>query len=424
MEKVASQNAPSVYVVIPHFIIGGMFWFIAVVLLSLSPEMLLGHYFNNKLLAVTHLIIFGWINMIIFGTLYQLLPVILEVKIFSEKLAMLSLGSLTIGAILLPIAFWNFWLNVFMHIAIGFLLFSVTIFSINVFFTENSKKSNIEKLFIRTSTLWLLFTVIVGTMLAINLTHPYLPVSHIELLKLHAHAGIIGWFFQLVMGVGSKLFPMFLVSHQVDRKNIKGSYYFTNIGLVLLIISLYFQAQWGIVVSAFIVMLGVFQYLTFLFKTYHRRVKRKLDTPMKQSMIAFLWFLLIPLILLIIWILKNTSSELITPISIVYGSVWLVGFFSSLIMGQTFKILPFIVWLEIYKNRKDKEKMIYPKDLYYDHWFRWQLWFFNIGMMIILAGILVQKKMLIPIGGSGLIVASILYNLNMLRVIFYEKLKI
>lgn len=42
----------------------------------------------------------------------------------------------------------------------------------------------------------------------------------IKELKLHAHAGIVGWFIQLITGVGSRLLPMFMASYGLDSRNL------------------------------------------------------------------------------------------------------------------------------------------------------------------------------------------------------------
>ena len=80
MTQIASENAPSPMVVVPHYIFGGLTLLIVSLLIVFHPEAFTQHFFNPKLLAISHLLALGWISMIIFGALYQLLPVILEVK--------------------------------------------------------------------------------------------------------------------------------------------------------------------------------------------------------------------------------------------------------------------------------------------------------------------------------------------------------
>ncbi|GAB1450240.1 hypothetical protein MASR2M47_02960 [Draconibacterium sp.] len=210
--QIASQNAPSPKVVVPHYVFGGVILFLTSVLIVFYPAAFTQHFFSAQLLAITHLLVLGWITMIIFGALYQLLPVIMEVKLYSEQLAKFSFALLGVGTVLLAFAFWRFSFGVVMYVAGSLIVISVILFVINVLRTaQSSSKNVVERTFIVSSVIWLLFTVLAGLALAVNLSHPYLKVSHIELLKLHAHAGLVGWFIQLIIGVSSKLLPMFMV---------------------------------------------------------------------------------------------------------------------------------------------------------------------------------------------------------------------
>ena len=75
-----------------------------------------------------------------------------------------------------------------------------------------SKHENVHAFFVFTAALWLLATATVGLMMVYNFTYPLMPKGSLDYLPLHAHIGIVGWFLLLVMGVGSRLIPMFLIS--------------------------------------------------------------------------------------------------------------------------------------------------------------------------------------------------------------------
>src|SRR5262245_20052763 len=62
----------------------------------LAPE-LSGHYYHPRLLALTHAVTLGWITVAIMGASYQLLPVVLERPIWSERLAHWQLAILAVG---------------------------------------------------------------------------------------------------------------------------------------------------------------------------------------------------------------------------------------------------------------------------------------------------------------------------------------
>lgn len=421
MHGITSENAPSPSVVISHFIAGGLFFFTATLLMAFFPNAFTEHYFNFKLLSITHLFVLGWITMVIFGALYQLIPVIMETKLFSELLAKISFYCLVFGASSLSISFWNSWLATGLHISATILSLAILCFMLNVLITAiKAEKKSIESRFIITSVIWLLFTAIAGILLAINLTKPFLSTPHLELLKLHAHAGIIGWFLQLIMGVGSRLLPMFMVAHQLHRKSQNIAYFALNIGLILGVLALFFQIKWAIFMAIIIVMIGILSFLYFLYNAYHHRIKKQLDIGMKQSAIAFIMLCLPLLFALTFFVEYPTIKQFAIPISIAYITALIIGVVSTLVMGQTYKTLPFIVWLKVYRSRIGKGKNPFPKDLYDEKIAIFQTWGFTLSFGIFLIGIISQYILVLQIGSIGMALVVLMYNINLFKIIFHK----
>lgn len=421
MNQIASQNAPSPKVVIPHYAFGGLTWLAVTLLIVFNPEAFTQHFFNPELLAITHLLVLGWITMIIFGALYQLLPVIMEVKLYSEPFAIASFIMLGMGTILLAFAFWQFSFGAILFVGATFVVLAVVLFVANVLFTaRSSTKKVIERTFIVTSAIWLLFTVLAGLTLAINQVYPFLKTSQIELLKLHAHAGIVGWFMQLIIGVSSKLLPMFMVSHHVNAKKLKVAYFAINLGLIAGLLSLFFQIKSGVILSAIIIVPGIFSYLSFIYEAYTKRVKKQLDIGMKQTAFSFL-ILVVPFFLIFSLLFNFKFLQNLTlPLSVAYGGAIVIGFITSLVMGQTYKTLPFIVWLKVYRGRIGKVVLPLPKDLYSEKIAIAQLWFFAIGFVLLLIGISASIITILLLGAIVLLLSATLYNFNLFKIIFHK----
>ncbi|HCN84471.1 MAG TPA: cytochrome C oxidase subunit I, partial [Sphingobacteriaceae bacterium] len=72
-----------------------------------------------------------------------------------------------------------------------------------------------------------------GVALVFNFTVPIFPQDQLHFLKLHAHLGLIGWFLLMLIGVSSKLVPMFLVSSYQKTVLLTVSYYLIVIALLL-----------------------------------------------------------------------------------------------------------------------------------------------------------------------------------------------
>lgn len=421
MYQPATANAPSARLVVIHFATGGIVFFILLWLSLFWAEAFVQHYFNPHLLAITHLLVLGWISMVIFGALYQLLPVILEVRLYSEKLGYLTWVLLLCGTFSLAHSFHTFNLGGLMHLAATLLGFAVLLFAINVLLTiHQTKKSSIERDFIQTAVVWFAFTAGAGILLAINLRYPLFLKYHIELLKLHAHAGMAGWFLQLIMGVGSKLLPMFMVSHGLSKKRLTVAYYNVNMGLIGLIIGFYHPNFALQIAGSLGLATGIILFILYLAEAFRKRVRRVLDTGMWQSVASLM---ILPVLLLpAAWFLAGTPilPSFTQQVAIVYGFVILGGFISGLILGQTYKTLPFIVWLREYRTRVGKQKVPLPRELYSENVAFWQFRMYSLSLLVFASGILLRYEWVIRSGALLAIVAVTLYLTNVFKIIFHK----
>lgn len=416
MNFTSTQKTPNSTLVTTHFIIGGFSLVLVAVILMLNPTALLQHFFNPILLATTHLLVLGFITTICLGALYQLLPVLLDVQLFSEKTGFITLILLTVGWMLLVISFWNFNFQSYYYYWAAFFIFvAISLFKINIYLTtqKNTTKS-IEKRFILTAIGWLFITVLAGILFGLNLSYNFIPISHLELLKLHAHIGIFGWITQLIMGVGSRLFPMFLLSYEADKKKLKVAYITLNSGLLIGALSLLFSLNLVVLPAIILVVFALLLFLKFIFETYTQRIKKTNDVGMKKSLVA-ISFLLIPLVILIISIfdLSNSSAS-------IYGFTLLFGFISMLIMGLTYKTLPFIVWLKNYRNFVGKTTTPLPKDLYSEKLLKYQFILIILSMLLIIVGIHLSSLSFVQIGTVLLFLSTVIYLINMLKIVLHQ----
>lgn len=422
MSKISINTAAPPGVVLPHYAFGAVSFFLLTVLMFISTDSFTGHYFNPHLLAITHIATLGWGTMLIFGALYQFLPVVLVSGLYSTLLAKTTFILFASGITILIYAFWTFSVGVPIQIASCILLAGATFFVFNIIATSRkTKESIIEAEFIVISAIWFWLTVLIGTLLAFNFTYAFLPKEHLYYLKIHAHIGIAGWFLLLIIGVSSKLIPMFLLSSTTDKGKLKYAYYIINGALFsFLIDSLLFNGVSRGLFYFIIVTIGLIFYFSFLLTVYKKRVKKVLDIGMKQSMIAFI----IVCIPIVTGILINSSTGLnstyLLRIIIIYGISILLGFISLLILGQTFKTLPFIVWLKLNKNKSGHGKPPLPKNLYSESIVRMQFVFFSIGIITLMAGVGFSIIYIIKTGCIFLMLASLLYNINVFKLLLYR----
>ncbi|GAB3822056.1 hypothetical protein [Pontibacter rugosus] len=421
MSTATISNSLSKWVVLPHYAFAALAFMALSVLLLFSTDAFGGHYFHPKLLTLTHVAVLGWATMIIFGALYQLLPVVLEGKLYSEKLALYTFGLLGTGTVLLAYAFWNFEVGFVMHLAACCLFIAFLLFNINVIQTaRRAPKWTIEADFIVTSAIWLLATGLVGLLMAVNFSMPFLPEEHVHYLKLHAHIGMGGWFLLLIIGVGAKLIPMFLLAHVEGAKKLNWCYNLINAGLVLFIFDHMALRAGLLVFCAVLVAAGIVLFLLYLHDAKAAMQRQKVDLGMKQTFVT-LGLLALPLALVFV-VSSNLAlpQQLLSSVYLVYGISMFLGFVSALILGQTFKTLPFIVWMHAYEDYVGRFKTPLPKDLYSNALLRWQNISYLIGFVLLVAGVLLRQQEVILAGAIAFTLTALLYLVNVFQLLLHK----
>lgn len=422
MLKSALRDIYIYRIILAHYISSAIFFLIVSVLLMFSSDAFIGHYFHPKTLAITHLTTLGWVTFTMMGSLYQLIPVITNKKIYSSVLAFIVYLLMLIGTILLSISFWIFDIGFIIETAACFLFLGITLFLINILLTmKDSKEKNIEIDFIQASMFWFWLTAFIGSLLAFNFRFTFLPKEHLYYLKVHAHIGLIGWFLCLIIGVASKLIPMFLLSGKLNTKNLTYSYYLINFGLLGFIIdALFYNGMDRVIIYFIIVFLAIIFFLIYIENAFKTRARKKLDINLKYTYISF-FLIFIPVILWVILkldLISDKDIEQQISIAIVYSLLF--GFITFLILGQSFKNLAFIVWLKKYQEISGKAKTPLPKDLFSEKYVTIQLYVFITSYIIILSGIIVSNSLSIIIGAISLLITAVLYNLNIFKIILHK----
>ncbi len=421
----STKNAPSPKVVVPHYAAGVLFFLVAAVLILIKSESVTQFYFGPDILAVTHLLVLGWITLIIFGALYQLIPVVMEVKLKSELLAHISLYSMILGVLMLSHTFMTSYIsgNWEFYTAAVFIGLSVVLFAVNVVLTAlKTKQKTVENLFIVTSGAWLLLTILLGIFIPLNTAEGWLPKSNLILLKVHMHIGVLGWFLTLVTGVASKLLPMFFIAHKLKIKFLKASYIGINLGLILLAVALYSENFGALFYTAIVLTAtGFGLFIRYNFDAFKARLRKKLDIGMRITVWAFAFLG----IALVAGILSAVNLEVLSSVSnslkMVYGSSLILGFLTSLIFGQMYKTLPFIVWLKLYQDKVGKFKTPMPAAMYSELVAKLHFYTHLSAMFMLFGGMLSGMVILTQIGAVLLVATALLFGFNTLRIIFHKQ---
>ena len=395
-----------------HLIFSGISFLLFGVFLLLSSKEIGLHYFQGKVLAITHIATLCWLTTFFFALLYHYVPQIFSRKLYSTILAKIGFWVFIIGSITLVVAFWK---NSFGGMLIGgahLLSIPFLILLVNVSVTAiKSSKRDIEQWYFITSVIWLVATVAVGVLLAMNFKSPIFSGSHLEWLKLHANIGFTGWFLLFIIGLAAK--SLNNKNEEIkSKKTLQIAFYFINVGLILY--SLYQGNQQTSLLEfpLLIIVVGILSALVYVSKLLSKHA----DSPIKILLPFF--FLVIPVGLA--FFLVFTSSEdtgLITRAGIIYGVSIVLGFVGLWTFSQLNTLFSFIKpSFSIEKGIKNGIKLRQTTD----YLSVFHLASYIVAVITLIIGITVKEELINFIASVILLLSAILFNVMLFRVIFMK----
>lgn len=418
------RNTPH-QVVLPFYLYAAVFFIVATVLLLLSGSAFTQHFFHPRTLAITHSMALGWGTMMILGASHQLVPVLIERKLYSNTLGYISFALAALG---IPLLIYGFYIFDFGHIAqCGALLINlaIVVYLMNMAISmSKSEKENIHAKFMLTAILWLLLTTIIGGLLTLNFTLNFLTHDSLHYLSLHAHIGIVGWFLMTVVGIGSRLIPMFLISKYDNVKLLNRIYLLINFALILFVVLfLFYNTSPALqLIPAAGVLFALVWFAIFCRNCYKNRLRKTVDAPLRMSLLSVAMLalpLLILFILIIVLVWKGVQPSLV----LAYGFCIFFGWITAIILGMTFKTLPFILWNKTYHSKAGKGRTPNPKDLFSLPFFNAMSLAYLVGFILFLGGILLKVILLLQSGAVLLLAAAVLYGTNVIKMVAHRPIK-
>ncbi|MEI7937843.1 MAG: hypothetical protein WCK27_14235 [Verrucomicrobiota bacterium] len=361
---------------------------VGVSLLVLRPVMLATYHYNQYVIATTHLFVLGWICTIVMGAMYQLVPVALETKLYSEKLAAWQFAFHLVGFTGMVWMFWTWNMKQVGHFG-SVLLVGVGLFVYNIARTLlRVPRWNVIATAVASALVWLSLAVSVGLTLAVGkcsyeaasgpasggplgvFLHGLKAIAaftarfdQIGAMHAHAHLGVVGVFIMLIVGISYKLVPMFTLSDIQSSRRARASVTLLNAGLLGVFVAILLRHPLKFA-FALLVVAGLACYGLEIVAILRARKRRSLDWGLKSFLTAI--SLLAPLSILAL-VLSWPGLPLTTltgRLENVYGFLGLAGVVSFAIMGMFYKIIPFLVWYGSYSTQIGLRKVPSLADLY------------------------------------------------------------
>jgi len=217
--------------------------------------------------------------------------------------------------------------------------------------------------------------------------------------------------------------PMFLIVHKTREDILKWGFYLINAGVIIIFAAAFFQqVPVFIDVVAFVLIFGgLVMFLMFNYDVFSHRMRKKLDIGMKLSAIGFA-MLVFSILSFIATYFGNPALGLPPGrIEIISGMLLIYGFFTGLILGQTYKTLPFIIWLYNYQAVVGRQKTPLPGDLYSTRLATIHMYSFMVSIVLFVLGLLFSQKFIVLFGAVAMLLTTLVYGVNVYRMIFHKK---
>lgn len=233
--------------------------------------------------------------------------------------------------------------------------------------------------------------------------------------------GIVGWFLLLIIGVSSKLIPMFLVSTQLKTAYLTRCYYLINCALILFLVDTYLNSlNIKTYLIASIGLVGILHWMAFVFTCFKSRMHKVLDTAIWHTLlsISLLASAIIVLPFIIYYQLQGNSMAI--SFTTLYGTLIFMGWITALILGQTFKTLPFIIWIRHYQHVAGTGTIPMPADLFNKTLFKVQFASFITFNVCFYLGLILHSQTLIKAGSACFFITALLYVANVMVIVLHK----
>lgn len=414
--------------------------FFAVGWIIAKPSILASYHYNQYVIAATHLVVLGFICTVVMGAMYQLIPVALETKLYSERLAKWQFVIHVIGFIGM-VAMFNVWnMKQVGHFG-SVLALGVGLFVYNMARTLwRVPKWNLVATAITTALIWFSLTIFVGLSIAAakcvyeateglataegvkqvvgGLRVVAGIVSHFDAIgamHAHAHLGVVGFFVLLIVGVSYRLIPMFALTEIQSKRRATLSILFLNIGLAGSVTTILLRSPWKLMFA--VIAVGGLAFFGWELRAMLRARKRPvLDWGLKTFLVAVAMLLPACLLALVLCWPRLPLNQFVSMLENVYGFLGLFGVVTLAILGMLHKILPFLVWFGVYSPHVGRAQLPLTTHMVSERAQAAGLWSYLAGLLVISVAILRESEAGVR-GGSVLLLTSlILFGFNAAKV--------
>lgn len=333
------SQTPPLSVPLRFFLTAPLFLAVAAIVLMVQGDALVAGRWTTTVLALTHLITLGFLGVVMVGAVQQLLPVLIGTPVPRPVLVSTLLHlPITLGIALLVVGMgWG--QASLLQWGTALLVPALTLFvGVTAYCLWRSPSGH--------ATVSAMALAIVGLTLLVAMALWLLgfggwrlPLAHPN-TQLHIAWGVVGWIAALLIGVAYQVVPMFQITPEYPaklRRWLIPTIAFLLVGWSLL--------QWWlpalVPLFSYLIALSLGWFAIQTLSLQQQRRRRLSDVTLDFWRVSMASLLLA----IILWM---AGPWLVwTPLELILGVLFLLGFATSAVNGMLYKIVPFLVWLHL-----------------------------------------------------------------------------
>ena len=318
----------------------------------------------QPVVAATHATVLGWLTLAMMGAMLQL-----GVATAGGRLRWLSIARIQwalhvvgVATFVIAVDSWNVpWMSVAgVALCTSFVLFIVNA----VPAIRWSLRGSSPGTYFSVALGFLAVTGGLGITYVGTLEHAWFPLT-LGRIAGHAHLGLLGWVSIVIMGAAYQMLPMFQLSHAVRPRFALWALWVTAVAAVAG--SLVLMADPSPPVRGAVAVgysLGPVLWASDMVRLISARARRTADLQLRATLVS-LGFLAAAIPLGFGAALGHDMGAAVTAprLQLAYGIVVLGGWAGTTLVGNSFKIVPFLVWYWRYRELAGRQPVPMVADL-------------------------------------------------------------
>jgi len=405
--RVAPVRSPALSVVAPYFLLAPLGLGAAGLLLGRADhDALLAINLPNTV-ATTHAAVLGWLTTAMMGAVYQLGPVVLGGRLWSEKLARVQLAVhvVSVSGFVFHMNGWNTGPMVYLGAGMvaSFVLFLANVAPAVV----HRGPWALPRAYLAVSLCFLVATMGLGFTWVLSLHYAWFPITFGR-LSAHAHLGLAGWAGLTLMGVSYQLVMMFNVVNRVRPRFGWIALPITATAVVAFAAVLATDPPPAARFAASLALAaGPALWAVDILRLLHARQRRRMDIQGHATCLALAFLAAAAAAGLVASTGQGPAAESEPArMTLAYGILLAGGWMGLSLIGNSFKIVPFLVWFHRYRPRAGSGDVPVVTEIYSEHAAHAVLFATAAGVAVAAGGAVLGVVEVLQAGGAILALAA------------------